>query len=104
MSDKKLHDLRVRAFLVDSMQRHELEIRMKKEIEILRKHTSFFDIRQGYFKCFGPYGTGVADKKEAVLYNTNTNEPIRFESYRKHLYAVHAVLCWSVQGFADEIK
>ena len=97
-----MQDLRVQVAMKMFVDKVSLEKKLKEDILLMRKHASFFDVKPGYFVCQGPYGRGVADKKEATLFNTITKKPIKWMPFKSHLYAVHTVLRWAVLGVADE--
>ncbi len=101
MSIDKLLELKIESFLELSVANHEYDTQIKQQIDIMKKHISFFDVKKGYFKCYGPYGVGLAEKKEATLFNTHTREPLKYASFRKHIYAVHSALVWAVIGYAE---
>jgi hypothetical protein len=79
-----------------------LEKKLKTEILQMQSHARFSEVKPGYFVCDGDFGRGVADQKEATLFNSTTKKPIRWQPYKSHLYAVHHVLCWAVLGISTD--
>lgn len=102
MSNKVMQDLREHVAINIIADKVTLEMKLKEDILLMRKYASFFDVKQGYFVCHGPYGRGVAEKKDATLFNIITKEPIKWMSFKSHLYAVHTVLRWAILGVADK--
>lgn len=74
--------------------------RLKAEILLLRNHATITEEKAGRFVCEGEYGRGVADQKEATLFEMVTQKPLRWQIYKSHLFAVHSVLCWAVLGIS----
>ena len=74
--------------------------RFKAEILLMRSHLSLVEDKPGHFVGEGPFGRGVADQKEATLYDPATQKPIRWQPYKSHLLAVHSALCWAVLGIS----
>jgi len=97
-----MQDLRAQVAIKIIADKVALEMKLKEDILLMRKYASFFDVKQGYFVCNGPYGRGVADKKDATLFNIITKEQIKWMPFKSHLYAVHTVLRWAVLGVAEE--
>ena len=102
MSDKVMQDLQVQGAMKIIAGKVSLKKKLEEDILLMRKHASLFDVKPGYFMCIGPYGKGVADKKDAALFNAITKKPIKWMPFTSHLYAVHTVLRWAVFGDADE--
>ena len=100
MNDDALEQLRadVRAPMVG----HKViaDKRLKAEILLLRSHASIVEDKPGSFVCEGSYGRGVANQKEATLYDAVTKKPMRWQPYKSHLVAVHSTLCWAVLGIS----
>jgi hypothetical protein len=74
--------------------------RLKAEILLLRNHATIAEDKTGRLVCEGAYGRGVADQKEATLFEMITHKPLRWQIYKSHLFAVHSALCWSVLGIS----
>jgi len=74
--------------------------RLKAEIILMRSHAKVVQAEPGHFVCEGDYGRGVAEQKEATLYDIATQKPLRWQPYKSHLFAVHNALCWSVLGIS----
>jgi hypothetical protein len=74
--------------------------RLKAEIIVMRSHAHVVASKPGHFVCEGAYGRGVAEQKEATLYDVVTQKPLRWQPYKSHLFAVHSALCWSVLGIS----
>jgi hypothetical protein len=74
--------------------------RFKAEILLMRVHAQVKEDKPGHFLCEGGYGLGVADLKEATLYDATTHKPLRWQIYKSHLVAVHSALCWAVLGIS----
>ena len=74
--------------------------RLKAEILLMRSHANVVEDKPGHFVCEGGYGRGVAEQKEATLFETETNKPLRWQPYKSHLFAVHSALCWAVLGIS----
>lgn len=102
MSSKVMQDLQAQVAIKIIADKVTLEMKLKEDILLMRNYASLFDPKPGYFVCYGPYGKGVADKKDATLFNIITKEPIKWRPLKSHLYAVHTVLRWAVLGVADE--
>ena len=102
MINKVMQDLQAQVAIKIIADKVTLEMKLKKDILLMRKHASFFDVKPRYFVCHGPYGRGVADKKDATLFNIITKEPIKWRPLKSHLYAVHTALRWAVLGVAEE--
>ncbi len=100
MHDDGLEQLRaqVRAPLVADKVTEDK--RLKAEILLMRSHVRIAQDRPGHFACEGHYGRGLAEHKEATLYDMATQKPIRWQPYKSHLVAVHSVLCWAVLGIS----
>ena len=100
MQDDGLEPLRtqVRAPLVADKVTEDK--RLKAEILLIRSHARIVEDKPGHFVCEGPYGRGVAEQKEATLYDAATQKPIRWQPYKSHLFAVHSALCWAVLGIS----
>jgi hypothetical protein len=100
MNEDMLEQLRaqVRAHL--SADKVTEDKRLKAEILLMRNHTHVLEDKPGHFVCEGDYGRGVADLKEATLYDAATQKPLRWQPYKSHLVAVHSVLCWAVLGIS----
>ena len=69
--------------------------RLKAEILLMRSHSHVVEDKRGHFVCEGAYGRGVAEQKEATLYDITTQKPLRWQPYKSHLFAVHSALCWA---------
>ena len=74
----------------------EFDRRINDEIREMRAKVLVLQIGKGYFKCVGSGGIGIAEKKDAALFNESTHERLIYCSYRKHLYAIHAALKWAL--------
>ena len=74
--------------------------RFKAEILQMRSHANFVEDKPGRFVCEGSYGRGVAEQKEATLFEKETIKPLRWQPYKSHLFAVHSALCWAVLGIS----
>jgi hypothetical protein len=74
--------------------------RLKAEILLMRGHANIVEDKPGHFICEGAYGRGVAEQKEATLYDITTQKPLRWHPYKSHLFAVHSALCWAVLGIS----
>jgi hypothetical protein len=74
--------------------------RLKAEILLMRSHARIVEDKPGKFVCEGGYGQGVAEQKEATLFESETNKPLRWQPYKSHLFAVHSALCWAVLGIS----
>ena len=74
--------------------------RLKAEILLMRSHAQVVEDKPGHFVCEGVYGQGVAEQKEATLYELASQKPLRWQPYKSHLFAVHSALCWSVLGIS----
>lgn len=72
----------------------------KQEIVLLRSHVRVVDEQPGHFVCDGLHGRGVVDGKNATLISPVTQRPLRWQTFKSHLYAVHSVLCWAVLGIS----
>ncbi len=98
MSDIALSVLRAKvgAHPVDDKVSHEK--RLKEEIVLIRALATIISEQKGVLICEGAFGRGVANQKEATLYDLSTKMPVRNEPFKSHLYAVHRALCWSVLG------
>ncbi len=98
MNDIALNALRVKvaAHPVDDKVSHDK--RLKEEIVLIRAHATIISEQKGVLVCEGDFGRGVANQKEATLYDLLTKKPVRNEPFKSHLYAVHRALCWSVLG------
>lgn len=98
MNDIALTELRAKvgAHPMDDKVSHEK--RLKDEIVMIRAHATILSEQKGLLVCEGAFGRGVANQKEATLYDPLTDKPVRNEPFKSHLYAVHRVLCWSVLG------
>lgn len=100
MDDVQLEVLRaqVRAPLVADKVTEDK--RLKSEILLIRRHASIIEDKPGKFVCEASFGRGVAEQKEATLFDSVTNKPIRWQPYKSHLFAVHSALCWAVLGIS----
>lgn len=100
MDDDQLEALRaqVRAPLVADKVTEDK--RLKAEILLMRSHASILEDKPGKFVCEAAYGRGVAEQKEATLWDALTQKPIRWQPYKSHLVAVHSALCWAVLGIS----
>ncbi|MEY4737924.1 MAG: hypothetical protein RL302_2243 [Pseudomonadota bacterium] len=74
--------------------------RRKAEILVMRSHASIVEDKPGKLVCDSTYGRGVADQKEATLFDTDTKKSVRWQPYKSHLVAVHSALCWAVLGIS----
>ena len=74
--------------------------RLKVEILLMRNRANVVEDKPGHFVCEGGYGRGVAEQKEATLYDITTQKPLRWQPYKSHLFAVHSTLCWAVLGIS----
>ena len=74
--------------------------RLKAEVLLMRGHAKVVEDKPGHFVCEGAYGRGVAEEKEATLYELDTQKPLRWQPYKSHLFAVHSALCWAVLGIS----
>ena len=77
-----------------------IDKRLKAEILLMRRHARIVEDKPGFFACEASFGKGVADQKESPLFDTVTNETIRWQPYKSHLFAVHSSLCWAVLGIS----
>jgi hypothetical protein len=100
MNEEMLEQLRaqVRASLVADKVTEDK--RLKAEIVLLRSHAVVIEDKPGRFVCEGVYGQGVAEQKEATLFELATHKPLRWQPYKSHLFAVHSALCWAVLGIS----
>ena len=100
MNDDGLEPLRaqVRAALVADKVTEDK--RLKAEILLMRSHASIVEDKPGRFVCEGSHGRGVAEQKEATLFDTASGKPKRWQPYKRHLCAVHSALCWAVLGIS----
>ena len=78
----------------------DIDKRLKAEILQMRSHARIIEDKSGRLVCEAAFGQGVADQKEATLFEMVTKKPIRWQPYKSHLYAVHSALCWSVLGIS----
>lgn len=74
--------------------------RLKAEILLLRNHAQVQQDTPGHFVCEGSFGRGVAEQKDATLFDLATQKPLRWQPYKSHLFAVHSALCWAVLGIS----
>jgi hypothetical protein len=74
--------------------------RLKAEILLMRNHANVVEDKPGHFVCEGGYGRGVADQKDATLFELVIQTPLRWQPYKSHLFAVHSALCWAVLGIS----
>ena len=74
--------------------------RLKAEILLMRNHANVVEDKPGHFVCEGGYGRGVANQKEATLFELVTQKTMRWQPYKSHLFAVHSALCWAVLGIS----
>jgi hypothetical protein len=74
--------------------------RLKAEILLMRNQATVVDDKPGHFVCEGGYGRGVADQKDATLFELVTQKTLRWQRYKSHLFAVHSALCWAVLGIS----
>jgi hypothetical protein len=100
MNDEGLALLRTQVATTMDADKVTLEKRLKEEIVQMRSYASLCQVTPGHFVCEGAHGRGVADKKEATLFNLLTKKPVRWVPFKSHLYAVHTVLCWAVLGIS----
>lgn len=98
MNDAVLEQLRadVRAPLIGD--KVTVDKRLKAEILQMRGQASIVEDKAGSFACEGSFGRGVANQKEASLFDAATKMPTRCQPYKSHLVAVHSTLCWAVLG------
>lgn len=102
MHDEGIDQIRTRVLAPRSGDKVSIEKRLKAEIVLMRSHARIVEDRPGYLVCEGKYGTGVADMKEASLFNVANQKPSRWHPFKSHLYAVHGVLCWAVLGVTTD--
>lgn len=74
--------------------------RLKAEILLMRNHANVVEDKPGHFVCDGAYGRGVAEQKDATLYELATQKPLRWQPYKSHLFAAHSALSWAVLGIS----
>jgi hypothetical protein len=74
--------------------------RLKAEILLMRNHANVVEDKPRHFVCEGGYGRGVADQKDATLFELVIQTPLRWQPYKSHLFAVHSALCWAVLGIS----
>jgi hypothetical protein len=100
MNDDVLEQLRAQVRAPLAADKVTEDKRLKSEILLMRSHASIIEDKPGSFVCMGVFGRGVAAQKEATLLDTDTNQPIRWQPYKSHLFAVHSALCWAVLGIS----
>ena len=98
MNDAALNELRAKVGEPPEEDKVLHEKRLKAEILLIRAHATIVSEQKGHLVCEGGVGRVVVDQKEATLYDLLTNQPVRNEPFKSHLYAVHRALCWSVLG------
>jgi hypothetical protein len=101
MSDE-LNQLRAQVVVHLDADKVSVEKKLKQEILQLRNHARVVEDKPGHFVCEGPHGRGVVDAKNATLFSPVTQRPLRWQTFKSHLYAVHSVLCWAVLGISIE--
>jgi hypothetical protein len=100
MHDDGLEQLRAQVRAAPSADKLTEDKRFKAEILLMRSHASMLEDKPGHFVCVGSHGRGLADQKEATLFDTTTGKPLRWQPYKSHLFAVHSALCWAVLGIS----
>jgi hypothetical protein len=100
MNEDVLEQLRARVRAPLAADKVTEDKRLKAEILLMRSHANGVEDRPGHFVCEGRYGRGVADQKEATLYELVTQRSLRWQPYKSHLFAVHSALCWAALGIS----
>jgi hypothetical protein len=94
----EIKDLAPSEALAWLVQKHEHDKEIRDAILQMRSHAFSFTQRNGLVWCRGPYGLGIASKKEAELLNVDTQEVLRNGRFRRHLDASYAAVRWAVLG------
>jgi hypothetical protein len=100
MVDDGLEQLRVQVRAPLVADKVTEDKRFKAEILLMRSHANVVEDKPGHFVCEGSHGRGVAQQKEATLFDIGTGKPKRWQPYKSHLCAVHSALCWAVLGIS----
>jgi hypothetical protein len=100
MDEDVLEQLRIQVRAPQAADKVTEDKRLKAEILLMRNHANVVEDKPGHFVCEGGYGRGVADQKEATLYELVTQKTLRWQPYKSHLFAVHSVLCWTILGIS----
>jgi hypothetical protein len=100
MHDDGLEQLRAQVRAPQLADKVTEDKRLKSEILLMRNHVRMLEDQPGHFACEGPHGRGVAEQKEATLFDAVTQKPVRWQPYKSHLVAVHSALCWAVLGIS----
>ena len=101
MRENKLHQLQLKEAVSVLSADIASDLQLKKNIELMRKYVSLFDVKKGYFMCKGPYGKAVAERKNVTLHNLLTYEPMKVKYCRRHIDAVHTALYWAIFGTVE---
>ena len=100
MHDDGLESLRAQVRAPRMADKVTEDKRLKAEILLMRGHARLLEDKPGLLVCEAGYGRGVAEQKEATLFDTITQKPIRWQPYKSHLVAAHSALCWAVLGIS----
>ncbi len=100
MDEDVLEQLRIQVRAPQAADKVTEDKRLKAEILLMRNHANVVEDKPGHFVCEGGYGRGVADQKEATLFELVTQKTLRWQPYKSHLFAVHSALCWAVLGIS----
>ena len=100
MTDDALEQLKAQVRMPLVGDKVTIDKRIKAEILLMRGHARIVEDRPGFFVCEASFGKAVADQKESTLFDMVTNETIRWQPYKSHLFAVHSALCWAVLGIS----
>jgi len=95
-----LEQLKAQVLLHLDADKVTVDKKRKQEILLLRSHVNVVDDKPGHFVCDGLHGRGVVDGKDATLFSSVTQRPLRWQTFKSHLYAVHSVLCWAALGIS----
>ena len=66
--------------------------RLKAEILLMRNHANVAEDKPGHFVCEGGYGRGVADQKEATLFELVTQDPTRASEFKAVAARLHRAI------------
>lgn len=100
MTDDALDQLKAQIRMPLAEDKATIDKRLKAEILLMPGHARIVEDKRGFFVCQANFGKAVADQKESTLFDTVTNETIRWQPYKSHLFAVHSALCWAVLGIS----
>jgi hypothetical protein len=100
MNEEVLNQLRVQVRAPMVADKVTEDKRFKAEILLMRPHARIENDMPGHFVCVGDFGRAIADQKEATLFETGTQKPLRWQLYKSHLFAVHSALCWAILGIS----